>query len=195
MLAAPPPHPSESLVSNPNPLVAAPGLPSSGIKLSLVTPAPNTLLSLQRPSIDDSEKSVQSKEAQLLRDAEDSSDKRSSSTEAKDNLHDTDTSSPPSFGGGNSALIISAGKDGKDASKKGKPKSNILKSNSTFVSKVLLHELLNRRVQEHREDGSYVIANFSRAIQWLDISSTLKVCMIGSIPMSEVSLIRSFETV
>ena len=151
--------------------------------------------SLHRSSTGDSEKSVQSSGAQRSGDAEDSSEKGSSSTGAKDNLHESDASLPPSFGDGNSALLASAGKESKDASKKGKPKNNILKSNSTFVSKVLLHELLNRRIQEHRQEGSYIIANLSRAIQWLDISSTLKVCMRVLIPMLELSLIHFLEIV
>lgn len=145
----------------------------------MVTPAPSNLLStsLHRSSTGDSDKSVQSSGAQRSGEAEDSSEKGSSSTGTKGNLHENDTTLPPSFGDGNSALIAPASKDGRDVSKKGKPKNNILKSNSTFISKVSLHDLLSRRLQEHRHDGSYVIANFSRAMQWLDISSTLKVCM------------------
>lgn len=93
------------------------------------------------------------------------------------------------FGDGNPALAATAGKDGKDVSKKARPKNNLLKSNSTFVSKVLLHDLLSRRIQEHEEHDSYVIANIGRAVQWLDISSTLKVCTDSPALISERSLI------
>ena len=168
-----------------------------GIRLSLVTPAPSDILpsSLQRTSTADSEKSGQSRGARRLGNAENSSDNNSSSTGGKEDLLESETSPSPAFGDGNPALTAPASKDGKDALKKGKPKNNLLKSNSTFISKVLLHESLSRRIQEHREDDSYMIANFSRAIQWLDISSTLKVCMSDSVQLSELSLIHYLGTV
>ena len=67
------------------------------------------------------------------------------------------------------------GKPSKDPSKQRKPKNNIIKSNSSFVSRAIPHDALAKRLQEHQPDGSFAIANINRAVQWLDLSSTTKV--------------------
>jgi catabolite repression protein CreC len=64
---------------------------------------------------------------------------------------------------------------GKDAAKRRKPKNNIAKSNSSFISRVIVHEHLQKRLQEHPADGLFLFANINRAFQWLDLSSPIKV--------------------
>lgn len=80
--------------------------------------------------------------------------------------------SAPAFGEGN-IMLQPAG--GKDAAKRRKPKNNIAKSNSSFISRVIVHEYLQRRLQERPVDGLFVFANINRAFQWLDLSSPTKV--------------------
>ncbi len=49
------------------------------------------------------------------------------------------------FGEGNTLLTpVSA----KDAAKRRKPKNNMTKSNSSFISRVIVHEALSKRLQE-----------------------------------------------
>jgi predicted esterase len=71
-------------------------------------------------------------------------------------------------------LSVANGKDVKDPLKRRKPKSNIVKSNSSFVSRVIPHESLSKRLQEHDPNGLYAFANVNRALQWLDLSTENK---------------------
>ena len=80
----------------------------------------------------------------------------------------------PTFGEGNPALTVTNGKESKDPSKRRKPKNNIIKSNSSFVSRVITHEALQKRLQEHSADGLYAFVNVNRAFEWLDFSSSQK---------------------
>lgn len=72
------------------------------------------------------------------------------------------------FGGENSA-------DLKDQAKRKKPKSSITKSSSSFISRVIPHDVLAKRLQEHQPEGLFAFANISRAILWLDLTSQYKV--------------------
>lgn len=85
------------------------------------------------------------------------------------------TSYMTAFGDGNPALALINGKGAKDVGKKSKPKNNIVKSNSSFVSRVIPHEAIQKRLAEHSADGVFAILNINRAIQWLDLSSDIKV--------------------
>jgi len=87
----------------------------------------------------------------------------------------TTASSTTVFGDGNPALLPPVTKDGKDAAKKRKPKNNMVKSNSSFVSRVIPHEALQRRLNERGADGLFAFANINRAVQWLDLSAENKV--------------------
>jgi hypothetical protein len=81
-------------------------------------------------------------------------------------------SSAPAFGEGNTLLTQT---NVKDAGKKRKPKNNMTKSNSSFISRVIVHETLHKRLGERPTDGIYGFANINRAFQWLDLSSRTKV--------------------
>ncbi|SZF01766.1 unnamed protein product [Blumeria hordei] len=63
---------------------------------------------------------------------------------------------------------------GKDQGKKKKPKNNIMKSNSSFISRCVVDEHLNKRLQERKSNGYYAFTNIDRAFQWLDLSSPQK---------------------
>lgn len=82
----------------------------------------------------------------------------------------------PAFGESNSLLAPAAQKD---ASKRRKPKNNMTKSNSSFISRVINHEALPKRLQERPRDGLFAFANINRAFQWLDLSSPTKVMSNG----------------
>jgi len=78
----------------------------------------------------------------------------------------------PVFGEGNSLLTAA---NHKDNLKRRKPKNNIVKSNSSFISRVIAHDALTRRLQERGSEGTFAFANINRAFQWLDLTSTMKV--------------------
>ncbi|RYN90559.1 putative catabolite repression protein [Alternaria tenuissima] len=176
-LATPPPHPSEAPVHNPNPLATTISPPTCGTKLSLVALAP------RQPS-----------QSQLYRFGTRTSTRSQVPPSIQESPHETNSqtsdvgsygangiaSSPldglntPVFGEGNTALTVINGKDSKDPTKRRKPKSNIVKSNSSFVSRVIPHEALTKRLQEHNPNGLYAFANINRAFQWLDLTSPTK---------------------
>jgi catabolite repression protein CreC len=81
------------------------------------------------------------------------------------------SSSTPAFGEGNVALLAV---NGKDALKRKKPKNNIVKSNSSFVSRVIPHDALTKRLGERDSNALFVFANINRAFEWLDLSSEQK---------------------
>ena len=86
------------------------------------------------------------------------------------------------FGSGNPALAPAVTKEnGKnkdkdgDAVKRRKPKNSLVKSSSTFISRVIPHEGLKERLSEHAPEGLFAFANVNRAFQWLDLSHPSKV--------------------
>ena len=72
------------------------------------------------------------------------------------------------FGQDNPLLTPAPGKEGL---KRKKPKTNLVKSNSQFISRVIPHDQLQKRLQEHSPEGLFIFANIDRAYQWLDLSS------------------------
>lgn len=96
-----------------------------------------------------------------------------SGSEGRANSSDAPVSlgSAPAFGEGTALL---AGQNPKESSKRKKPKNNMTKSNSSFISRVIVHETLSKRIQERPADGLYVFANINRAFQWLDLSTPNK---------------------
>ncbi len=174
-LATPPPHPSEAPVANPNPLATAPQPATAGTRLTLlnldVTPLAPTLYRTTSRS-DAAHGSIQ----EHPDETQSSTDPRESSSDAG-RLNSTEVIPPfisnaPAFGEGNALLAPVAQKD---ANKRRKPKNNMTKSNSSFISRVINHEAFNKRLQERARDGLFAFANINRAFQWLDLSSPLKV--------------------
>jgi hypothetical protein len=80
----------------------------------------------------------------------------------------------PVFGQDNPALSQISAKEGKDALKKKKPKNSMVKTNSSFVSRVSPAENLSRRLSEHDPSGIFVHININRSFQWLDLSPNAK---------------------
>lgn len=161
LLATPPPHPSEAPIVNPNPLATVPAPPTTGVKMSLVTTSsrnqtPNLYLVSSRTS-----------DLKSIRESEKEGRKSESGSESARRSFN----SVPAFGEGNSALGIT---HGRDALKRRKPKNNIVKSSSSFVSRVIMHESSNKRLADRNPDGLFAFANINRAFQWLDLSAEKK---------------------
>jgi catabolite repression protein CreC len=175
-LATPPPHPSEAPIHNPNPLATTVSPPTAGTKLS------GTILSNrhnQGPRLYrfDTLSSFRSIPPSITENPkEDGSSAPSEGGSRRSNGFSDYAPRAPAFGEDNPALTAPNGKEPKDPQKKRKPKTNIIKSNSAFVSRVIPHESLSKRLQEHDPDGIYIFANINRAFQWLDLSSPTKVC-------------------
>ncbi len=170
-----PPHPSDNIVTNPNVLDPKPVPPTAGTRLSLATLAPrrvpcylprtpikNTAGSLFPPNITESrhELSQYGGEHEM----------NSWTSRATGNFRAF------AFGETNAALSPTSVKDSKDQLKRKKPKNNINKSSSSFVSRVILHDAFNKHIQEHNPEGLFAFANINRALLWLDLSSSNKVC-------------------
>lgn len=184
-LATPPPHPSEAPIINPNPLATTPQPATAGTKLSVLS-----LSSRRGPPLlykVDTNKSGKSN-ALYSSIKEHPSEGRASGDIAPGSSDGARTSltgsapgqqlsigSAPAFGEGNSSLQPPITKD---AGKKKKPKNNIAKSNSSFISRCIVNETMGKRLQDRSPDGLFAFANINRAFQWLDLSSPTKVKLL-----------------
>lgn len=176
-LATPPPHPSEAPVHNPNPLATTKQPPSAGTRLSLaiLTSKTPSYAGLYRLATKNSTTSAIPPSIQEHPNESQSQASDAGSTTKVNGFGASSHGHVPGFGEGNPALAMPNGKELKDPTKKRKPKSNIVKSNSSFVSRVIPHESLTKRMQERSPDGILAFANINRALQWLDLSSPQKV--------------------
>lgn len=66
-------------------------------------------------------------------------------------------------------------KDGTEPVKKKKPKTNLLKSNSSFISKVMTHDALLKNLDKMDVKNGTAFMNNSRGILWYDFSAPGKV--------------------
>lgn len=162
---------------NPNPLATQPQPATAGTKISLLNldarPAPFTYRGVAAASLGNASSIQEQPNEDTSRDPTLSEGEggRANSSDAPQSL-----GSAPAFGEG--TALVSA-QNAKDAGKKKKPKNNMTKSNSSFISRVIVHESLGKRMQERASDGLYAFANINRAFQWLDMSSPTKVCLRG----------------
>lgn len=179
-LATPPPHPSEAPIVNPNPLATNPQPATAGTKVTLLsldgrsTPsalykAPTT--SFQANGLSSSIQEHPSEGRYSTEGGLSSEDGRGTSMSDAPATSSA-RGSAPAFGEGN-ALLTAA--PVKDINKRKKPKNNMTKSNSSFISRVIVNESLSRRLTDRPSDGVFAFANINRAFQWLDLSSPSKV--------------------
>lgn len=180
MISDRPPDPSEAPVVNPNPLATNLQPPTAGTKLSLaiLVPKHTAYQKHARPDTPTSEASgTPSSRGASNPENESSRDSKAGSVAFR-GAQTVQSEQPkvPVFGYNNPALSTTNGKDAK-GTKGGprKPKNNIIKSNSSYISRVIPHEGLQKRQQDHAPDGIYAFANINRALQWLDLSSPTKV--------------------
>ncbi|KIN01228.1 hypothetical protein OIDMADRAFT_145325 [Oidiodendron maius Zn] len=212
-LATPPPHPSETPIINPNPLATNPQPATGGTRVSLLSLSSRA----EPPSLFrvGTNKSIRSgiqasiqespNEGRPSADIAPSSDAGTSLSGSSKPLRSL--GSAPAFGEGNAMLLGPS----RDAGKRRKPKNNIAKSNSSFISRCIVHENMAKRVNEHPVEGYFAFANINRAFQWLDLSSpqmadhltkilfTKGHCLCHDInqvtkSMSHIDLIMGFST-
>lgn len=212
LFATPPPHPSEAPVINPNPLATTPQPATAGTRVSLLSldvraPPPaffrlasTTTLS---PSI-----AEHPNEGRSSHDVKLSSDGEGHGTSLSDGPTSFTAVSVPAFGEGNALL---APEKTKDPNKKRKPKNNMTKSNSSFISRVIINETFSKKLADRPVGGLFAFANINRAFQWLDLSSANKVdyltkilftkahCLCHDVNMvtkalSHIDLIMGFST-
>ncbi|KAL8779621.1 MAG: hypothetical protein Q9194_001364, partial [Teloschistes cf. exilis] len=167
-LATPPPHPSEHTSANPNPLATAPPPPTTGVKISVSRINPRKPPQLYKIANTNSTRSNLA--TYSIKESEKES--RSSHDTSSDGLapHSANVAGKtPVFGEDNALLTPATSKDGV---KRKKPKTNIVKSNSSWISRVMPHEAMTKRIQEHNPEGLLAFANINRAFQWLDLSSS-----------------------
>ncbi|RYP43334.1 hypothetical protein DL770_011726 [Monosporascus sp. CRB-9-2] len=182
LLATPPPHPSEAPVVNPNPLATTPQPETAGTKLSLVrldvrAPPPvfNKFTSATTLSSSIAEHPNEGRYSSDAKFSSDGSFRGTSLSEAGQSPSgpspSTTAASAPAFGDGNPLV---APEKTKDPNKRRKPKNNMTKSNSSFISRVIINETFSKRLSDHPSDGLFAFANINRAFQWLDLSSATK---------------------
>lgn len=171
-LATPPPHPSEAPVINPNPLATNPQPATAGSSVSLINVDARHSPFQYRGGITAANLG-QSNSIQEHPHEDNSRDPTISGSEGRANSSDAPLSlgSAPAFGEGTALLVAP---NSKDANKRKKPKNNMTKSNSSFISRVIVNENLSKRIQERPTDGVWAFANINRAFQWLDMSASNK---------------------
>jgi len=157
-LATPPPHPSEAPVTNPNPLATTPTPPTSGVKLSLFTTGTRKDVSRLYNA------GSRSSDLKIAKE----SDREGSQSDSRSDSARQSQASAPAFGEGNPTLAS------KDGPTRRKPKNSVLKSGSSFISRVIPQDSASKRLNERNPDGIFAFANINRAFQWLDLSSKNK---------------------
>jgi catabolite repression protein CreC len=169
-LATPPPHPSEAPITNLNPLSTAPQPTVAGTKLSLIAiKSKNPPSQIYRnPGVSHSKENHDGAGSRTSADTDDHSSL--GITGSGSNTSRNGDTVAPVFGGN-----ASLGSSGKDAAKRRKPKNNIAKNNSTFVSRIIPHEQLAKRLADRNPEDLLAFANINRAFNWLDMGSANKV--------------------
>ena len=175
-LASPPPHPSEAPVQSQNPLATTPAPPVAGVRISLATVNSRKIIPQLYRLKSNSERSnlatysIKESEKESRASHDTSSDEVSSHT-----FPNSTPDKAPAFGADNT--LLAAVNSGRDGLKRRKPKTNMVKSNSSFISRVIPHEAMSKRLQERNPDAFFAFANINRAFQWLDLTTntTFKV--------------------
>ena len=171
-LATPPPHPSDAPQPNNNPLATTIGPPTAGTRLSIVVLAPRKPPSQNLFRIT-THQSARSNIPPSI--AEEAQSPRSDAGSTANGFGSAGYySSVPGFGDGNPALAPVEPKKKTKGGERVKPKNNIVKSNSSYVSRVIPHENLPKRLSERSPEGMFAFGNINRAFQWLDLSSDIK---------------------
>lgn len=167
-LATPPPHPQDAPIVNSNPLATTPAPPKAGIKLSICITSPRKSAPQLYRQTSVSTRSNLGTYSIKEHEKESRSSHDTSSDGVPPQLPSSSTSGrTPVFGEDNALLTPLPGKE----AKRKKPKTNLVKSNSQFISRVIPHDQLSKRLQEHKPEGIFAFANIDRAYQWLDLSS------------------------
>ncbi|KAI5370594.1 Putative WD40/YVTN repeat-like-containing domain superfamily [Septoria linicola] len=170
-LATPPPHPSDAPQPNNNPLATTTGPPTSGVKLSIAVLEP------RRPPSQNLFRAITSQSTRSAVPPSIQEEVHSPKSDAGSTANGFGSPAyyghASTFGDDNPALAVPVASKGKK-DQKAKPKNNIVKSNSSYVSRVIPHESLQKRLSDRAADGMFAFANVNRAFMWLDLSSAIK---------------------
>ncbi|KAK9345085.1 WD40-repeat-containing domain protein [Lipomyces starkeyi] len=195
-LATPPPHPSEVPVLNPNPLSTSPISVTAGVKLSLCsikyrndslpgmyrTATSNVSLSESRsttdtvPEYDEGDNFSEHGSASGTSRSGVSDIKSLSGAMLSQSVSSTVGNLQDEMAENNANALSSvlantvAPAVNKD-SKRRKPKNNLAKSNSSFISRINPHEHLAKRLSERHSEDLYFFANLNRSFNWMDYAS------------------------
>ena len=170
-LATPPPHPSDAPQPNNNPLATNIGPPTVGTKLSSATIAPRKPPSHGLFHIATTQSARSNIPPSIQEEAQGPKSDAGSITNGFGSP--SYYNHTPTFGDSNDALRPAPTK-GNKKDQRAKPKNNIVKSNSSFVSRVIPHEALQKRLVERPVDGLMMFANVNRSLVWLDLISDTK---------------------
>ena len=166
---------------NPNPLATNLTPPTAGVKLSLTILNPHKSPSHLYHVAVATNGSTDRKTFSIRE-----SDKEGRPSVDLSNEQDSVSANTPSFGQGNVAL---AAISNKEPLKRRKPKNNIIKSNSSFVSRVIPHDAIAKRLAERDSGGIFAFANINRAYQWLDLSSAAKAEALAKILFTKAHML------
>jgi len=140
-LTVPPPHPSEPLIMQPNPIATGASPVTAGSQAVILS-------------------------AMTTRTA---------------SMGATDSGSVASGLSGHSSTSDSAAAAAgifnplSPLAKRKKPKNNIAKTNSSFVSRIITPDNLQKRLMERKQDDVYAFVNVSRGYEWLDLTTPERV--------------------
>lgn len=178
---------------NPNPLATTPVPPTSGVKLSIS----NSDLSRVPPQLYKLNAFGSTRSHLATYSIKESENEFDPSHETASNgilpqAADDDPDEPAELTEGTSMLSPAKGNEGL---KRRKPKTNLMKSNSSFISRVIPHDALSKRLHEPNPEALFIFANINRAIQWLDLSSTpfakVSGCLLRVATHAESSIRRN----
>ena len=175
-LATPPPHPLDTPVVNNNPLATTPSPATAGTKLSLLSlwskhpPLHSRKSTVFGAKGHEGNESRVSGEMESLEDGSDADVGITGSGSGTSRSIDGLVRPTEKFGASNAALMASM----KDAKKK-KPKHNISKNTSSFISRIIFSEPVSATLAKRSADEMFAFANVNRAFNWLDLSHQKKV--------------------
>ena len=142
-LSIPPPHPSEPLITQPNPIGTNPLPVTAGTQAVII----NAVVARQTSAND------------------------SGSIASGRSGHSSTSDSVAAAAGIYAPLS--------PLLKRKKPKNNIAKTNSSFVSRIITHETLAKRLSERKNDDIFAFVNVSRAFEWLDLTTQDRVPLLN----------------
>ncbi|KAI9883325.1 MAG: hypothetical protein M1823_004913 [Watsoniomyces obsoletus] len=159
-----PPAPQSEGAARENPLATKVHPPRAGTRLSLVSTGSSKSVQASSSLKDANKKERNSGDADPVEGGSD----KGSTQQSVEAAHGVDSGSKSVFGEKNALLAAASNKD---ANKRRKPKNNIVKSNSSFVSRVIQPDQLAKRLPEHGQERLLAFGNVHRVFQWLDLAS------------------------
>jgi len=171
-----PPHPSEPTNANLNVLDPKPKPPEAGTTLSLAVLNPRRSTTRLRRVTTATNGTGNSAMPPSISEHPHEHASSSPGSGLSNGFINGSASARSRFGENNPALVLPGTKGGeKDTLKRRKPKNNVAKSNSSFLSRAIIHEQLVKKLADRSGESAFAFANINRAMLWLDMDSPTKV--------------------